>query len=235
MNRRLSLRVILASSVAIFVGLSTFLGLILGDLSVSFSFLSPVLSPLGISVADETTLRTDGLALLFIEIAVATIAISIVIGVLNLLGVHAVRFFRGFRERRLNPLLSSAAILISFMVSLLLLVLNPRDGAIERFLLEDIIVPVESTLAGLLFFALVYGAFKYLRDDLDGYGLLFIGTVLLVLIGALPNFARFDQLIGWLLTVPVNAGASGILLGIALATVVTGVRILIGQDRSYGE
>ena len=37
------------------------------------------------------------------------------------------------------------------------------------------------------------------------------------------------------MTVPVNAGASGILLGIALATVVAGVRVLIGQDRTYGE
>jgi hypothetical protein len=37
----------------------------------------------------------------------------------------------------------------------------------------------------------------------------------------------------WLLAVPVSAGARGILLGIALATVVTGVRVLIGQDRSY--
>jgi hypothetical protein len=35
------------------------------------------------------------------------------------------------------------------------------------------------------------------------------------------------------MAVPVSAGARGILLGIALATVVIGVRALIGQDRSY--
>jgi hypothetical protein len=34
---------------------------------------------------------------------------------------------------------------------------------------------------------------------------------------------------------PFSAGGRGILLGIALATLVTGVRVLIGQDRSYGE
>ena len=35
------------------------------------------------------------------------------------------------------------------------------------------------------------------------------------------------------MTVPVSAGARGMLLGIALATVVTGLRVLLGQDRSY--
>jgi len=38
-----------------------------------------------------------------------------------------------------------------------------------------------------------------------------------------------------MLSVPVSAGARGILLGIALAITVAGVRVLIGQDRSYRE
>jgi hypothetical protein len=39
----------------------------------------------------------------------------------------------------------------------------------------------------------------------------------------------------WLMSVPVSAGSRGILLGIALATVVVGVRAMTGQDRSYRE
>jgi hypothetical protein len=68
-------------------------------------------------------------------------------------------------------------------------------------------------------------------------GILFIITVEIVLIGALPlpGIAPLTVLTDWLMRVPVNAGARGILLGIALATLVTGLRVLIGQDRTYGE
>jgi hypothetical protein len=57
------------------------------------------------------------------------------------------------------------------------------------------------------------------------------------LIGALPlpGLSLMAGLRDWLMAVPVSAGARGILLGIALATIVTGVRVLIGQDRSYRE
>ena len=89
----------------------------------------------------------------------------------------------------------------------------------------------------MLFFALVYGAFRILRDGVTPQKALFVATVLVVLVGALPlaALAPVQQVTDWLVQVPVNAGASGILLGIALATIVTGIRILIGQDRTYGE
>jgi len=38
----------------------------------------------------------------------------------------------------------------------------------------------------------------------------------------------------WLAQVPAIAGARGLLLGVALGTVATGIRILIGVDRPYG-
>ena len=66
---------------------------------------------------------------------------------------------------------------------------------------------------------------------------LFTVVLLVILVGALPlpQVEFFRQIRDWLMAVPVSAGARGILLGIALATVVTGVRVLIGQDRSYRE
>jgi hypothetical protein len=57
------------------------------------------------------------------------------------------------------------------------------------------------------------------------------------LVAALPiaGLEPLRDIGAWLYAVPVSAGGRGILLGIALATLVTGVRVLIGQDRSYGE
>ncbi len=98
-------------------------------------------------------------------------------------------------------------------------------------------VSVELALAGLVVFALVYGAFRLLRRRVTWSGVLFIIALLIVLIGALPlaQITLLRDVRDWLMAVPVSAGARGILLGIALATVVTGVRVLIGQDRSYRE
>ena len=59
--------------------------------------------------------------------------------------------------------------------------------------------------------------------------------LLIVLIGAIPGLGDIGRVSNWLMAIPVSAGARGILLGIALATIVTGVRVLIGQDRSYRE
>ena len=78
-----------------------------------------------------------------------------------------------------------------------------------------------------------YNVLKASRRRFDIPGVIFlVALVLNLLLQAglqLPGFAPItntQQLI-------VGAGAYGILLGIALATVGAGVRVLIGQVRSY--
>jgi hypothetical protein len=122
----------------------------------------------------------------------------------------------------------------SFVITLLVYL---TDRALSLQILEQIQVPLESALASLLFFVLVPGGFRILRGRVTAPRILFVISILLVLTASLPldNTAWLQSGLDWLLAVPVNAGARGILLGIALATIVTGTRILIGQDRSYGE
>jgi hypothetical protein len=109
--------------------------------------------------------------------------------------------------------------------------------SVTTILLENVQVSIESALAGLLLFTLVYGAYRTLRGRLSGWGVLFTLALLIILIAALPlpGFQVVSNVRDWLMDVPVSAGARGILLGIALATVVAGVRVLTGQDRSYRE
>ncbi len=118
---------------------------------------------------------------------------------------------------------------------IILWLLNVDD--VNRLLLEDVQVAIESALAGLVLFALVYGAYRIMSRRVSWGNFLFILSLLVILIGALPlrETAFIADVRAWLLAVPVSAGARGILLGIALATVVTGVRVLIGQDRAYRE
>jgi hypothetical protein len=44
---------------------------------------------------------------------------------------------------------------------------------------------------------------------------------------------RFDNLTEWIMNAPNTAGNRAIMIGIALGTVATSLRILLGVDRSY--
>lgn len=204
---------LLATVIAIFLGIATLLGL-----TRNIPWLVAI---------------TRG----FLQLVSVTIAVTILIGIINLLNVH-LRRIRG-RGRGWGY---SIVLILSTLAVIVLTVLERRgilttEPALTTILLEQVQVAVESALAGLLLFALVYGAYRTLRKRVSGWGLLFIVALLVVLIGALPlpQLAPVIDLRDWLMAVPVSAGARGILLGIALATIVTGIRVLIGQDRSYRE
>jgi hypothetical protein len=204
---------VLASAVAIGFGLITLAGLFAGD-SV------PLLA---------------ALTNLLLQLVVITVAITILIGILNLLAVHLGRI-RG----RSGGWGYSIVLVLSALAVITLAVLERANiirTNIDTILLESVQISIESALSGLLLFALVYGAYRLMRRRVTWAGVLFTVVLLLILLGALPlpGLAALSIVRDWLLAVPVSAGARGILLGIALATIVTGVRVLIGQDRSYRE
>lgn len=214
----------LTTAIVIAVGFLTLLGLVAGD---GLGLLSSLIQ------ASPIPLLTD----LLLQVTVITLALTVLIGILNLLTVHLGRV--GNRKRGWPY---SLIIVLSALAVILLAVLE-RTGTITgqpaptTVLLETIQISIESALAGLVLFALVYGAYRMMRRRVSGSALLFTLVLLFLLVAALP-LAGLGQLAAvrdWLLSVPVSAGARGILLGIALATVVTGVRVLIGQDRSYRE
>ncbi len=165
-----------------------------------------------------------------LQLVVITVAVTILIGILNLFGVHIRRI-----TRRSGGWVYSIALVISAAAVLILWLLGERET--NNMLLETVQVSVESALAGLVVFALVYGAYRLMRRRVTWSAVLFTVVLLIVLLGALPlpQAGLLRQARDWLMAVPVSAGARGILLGIALATVVTGIRVLVGQDRSYRE
>jgi hypothetical protein len=182
-------------------------------------------------------LRFPGLANIFLQLVVITTAVTILIGIFNLLAVHTTRIGRlkGGWFYSVVLVISAAGVIILYILERANVL--PGQPAITTVLLETVQVSIESALAGLVLFALVYGAYRMMRRKVTWAGILFTLVLLILLVGALPlpGLGLITSVRDWLLAVPVSAGARGILLGIALATVVTGVRILIGQDRSYRE
>ena len=215
---RVRLGAALASALTVGIGVVTLAGLILAgnDFDLNENFVS----------------ATRGFTKIVLQVVTITVALTILIGVANLLFVH----FRRILGRK------GGAVYSLFLIASFALVIgiyirerdNPKESMI---LLETVQVSVESALAGLVFFALVYGAYRMMRHRVTWTGTLFTATLLVVLLGALP-FSRADavrDLRDWILEIPVSAGARGFLLGIALATIVTGVYVLVGVDRSYRE
>ena len=200
--------------VAFVVGLLTILSLLLGDNPALFGG-----QPGSEELARRLALPGDVL----LRLVVIVIALSIVIGIANLLYVHVGRVARGK--------FYSAVLLASFAFTIYWYVSKRGDTS----LLEAVQVPIESALASLLFLSLVYGGSRVMRKRADIWGLLFVAVVIVVLLGSLPmaELAPLKAWSDWLMAVPVSAGARAILLGIALGTVVAGVRALLGQDRSY--
>jgi hypothetical protein len=198
---------VLASFIAIFFGVVTLAGLLV----------------------DESVVFLSAPANFFLRLVVATVGITVLIGVINLLFVHLGRIFG-----RKRGMLYSLVLIASFVL-VIVTYFARRD--INVMLLEDVQVSIESALAGLLLFALVFGAYRMMHRRVTVWSMLFVMVLLIVLVGALPlpGVTFMTDISNWLFRIPVSAGARGIWLGIALATVVTGVRVLIGQDRSYRE
>jgi hypothetical protein len=212
------------TALVIVVGILTILGLVVGD---GLGTLSVMVQAGGLpTIAD-----------LFLQVVVITIATTVIIGIINLLSVHLTRIGRregGWGYSVILALSALAVIIITILERAGVLTGQP---ALSVILLETVQVSIESALAGLVLFALVYGAFRLNQRRVTWWAMLFTLVLIVLLLGALPipAVSGLASIRNWLLAVPVSAGARGILLGIALATIVAGVRILIGQDRSYRE
>ena len=158
-----------------------------------------------------------------VRLVAITAAVTIVIGIFNLLYVHLGWVVRGA--------FLSIVMIASFGLTIWWYVSKQGDTS----LLAAVQVPIESALAALLFLSMVQGGARVLGKRADIWGLLFVTVLVVVLLGTLPieSLAPVREWSDWLMEIPVSAGARAILLGIALGTVVTGVRVLLGQDRSY--
>jgi hypothetical protein len=91
----------------------------------------------------------------------------------------------------------------------------------------------------LLVVTLAVASIRLLRRKAGLFTYVFIGTALLVLLGTAPLYGIGEvsflyQVRTWIASVLSVAGARGVLLGVALGTVATGIRILMGVDRPYG-
>jgi hypothetical protein len=134
--------------------------------------------------------------------------------------------------------LYSGALIVTFLLTVVAGVfLDPGSAGFQK-LVTRVQVPVESTLMAVLAITLVFASLKLLQRQRNWMGFLFFLSVIIFLVlnsGVLAFSTEIPILTNLLSAfhrVPM-AGARGMLLGIALGSLATGIRVLIGSEKPY--
>ena len=167
-----------------------------------------------------------------VEWAVIISAFALILGVFNVLRVHGQRILKS-EQGQVYSLVLVVAALLSWIPPL---VYGPMDG-LTQGMLNYVITPLGGALAALVVFTLTLAVVRLFRHRRTPYSLLFILVVILTLLGTTPlrGFEWLSDIRSWLIEVPGMAGVRGLLLGVALGTVITGIRVLLGSERPHSE
>ncbi|HLE30692.1 MAG TPA: hypothetical protein VI793_21390 [Anaerolineales bacterium] len=169
-------------------------------------------------------------------------AVAVIIGALNLLQVHLKKMTRGA-----PGWFYSLFLILSLVGTLGVGIAAPFVGwgsgptnTANAWVFHNIQSALGAAIAGLLFFFLVFAGYRLLRRRASLTLVVFVVAAIISLIGAaplpagVPDFGLRDLRL-WLAQVPAVAGGRGLLLGVALGVIATGLRILLAVDRPYGE
>lgn len=164
--------------------------------------------------------------------AVMLTGVLLLVGVLNLARVHLHKI-----QTRQPGSFYSFVLLVSLIATFLLGFFGPTKGW-ARWIFDYVQIPVESSLMAILAVVLAYACARMLNRRLNFFTILFFATVVLVILGTI-SFPGIDlpflrSIRDGITQVLAVGGARGILLGVGLGTIATGLRILIGSDRPYG-
>ncbi len=170
-------------------------------------------------------------------IAVILAGFAALVGIWNLLTVHLAKIRRKQKGAAYSAILV-VALVVTFVLGLLA-PYSPQAASTFNGLFQAVQLSVEASLMALLAVTLTYASIRLLRNHLNLLSVIFLTTAVLVLLGTIswPFVGNLpflsDTLRPFLARLPAVAGARGILLGVALGALTTGLRILFGADRPY--
>jgi len=177
----------------------------------------------------------------FLQGAVVVAGVALLVGVYNLTATHAKNIRQG--EESIYSFITVLGLLITLVAGtydLSMTYLQGKPGLqYTRWIFENIHLPIESSLMAIIAISLTSAATRLLSRRLNFMSAVFTVVVLVLLIGAIPavvasDFNLVTTFRNWILSVPAVGGARGILLGMAMGIIATGIRILMGIDRPYG-
>jgi hypothetical protein len=176
--------------------------------------------------------QLGSIRLLLLDWGVMIAGMAVLVGIFNLAAVQMEKFRAG-QKGGMYGILLVISLLITFGLGL---VFGPENQYM-RLTMDAIIVPVEASLMAILAVTLIYASIRLLRRRVDVISVVFLVTAVIFLIlmmptplGPIPG----DQGMLDFMQMFSRGGTRGLLIGIALGTLLTGLRVLFGIDRPYG-
>jgi hypothetical protein len=173
----------------------------------------------------------NALGRFFVESVVIVVAFALLLGLVNVMVVHVSRIFKRDEGWYYSiALVAMAAIVI-------VAGLPGPDSTVVAWIFDNVQFPLQAATFSLLAFFVATAAYRGLRlRSLESAA--FVVTAVVVLLGQVPLGRYLGDFLprvkDWILNVPGTAGMRGIIIGVALGTIATGVRVLMGFDRPYG-
>jgi hypothetical protein len=168
--------------------------------------------------------------------AIIIAGMAVLVGIFNLVAVQMEKF-RTRQKGGAYGILLIISLVATFVFGLFW---GPDNSYVRLLAVNAIIVPVEASLMAILAVTLIYASIRLLRRRVDVMSVIFlvVALVFLMLImptpfGPIPGEFANRALVDFL-GMFSRGGARGLLVGIALGTLLTGLRILFGVDRPYG-
>jgi len=175
----------------------------------------------------------DGVLTVLLHLAIILAGVAILIGIVNLLNIHWMRV-RLKEKRSVYSFVVIAAFLITLLAGILI---GPNTRDFDR-VITGIQYPIEASLMSLVAVSLAFSSLTLIsrkKRSLFVY-LFMIGALFFILLqlGLFDDVSSpiLGMVVGFLESVPIG-GVRGLLIGMALGSLITGIRILTGADRPY--
>ena len=158
-------------------------------------------------------------------------AFALFLGFFNIVNVHAYRI-----RLQESGAVYSVVLLVSLFATLIIGLVGGLGSTGSQFIFDYVLQPLEATIFSLLALFIATAAFRAFRvRSMETF--FFVLFAVIVLLGQVPLgiylWSEFPVIKDWILNVPTLAGVRGILLGVALGTIATGLRVLLGTERPY--
>ncbi|MDZ7816903.1 MAG: hypothetical protein U5N86_13215 [Planctomycetota bacterium] len=168
--------------------------------------------------------------------------VAMFLGVYSLVNLH----WKKIQHKRSDWLFSYVLFGSMVIMALLGIIGGQQAGSPYNWAYNTIMVPLQSTMFSLLAFYMASASFRAFKaKNFEATMLLIAATIVIfgrVDVGAIlipdtsignmaiPGANEFSN---WLMEVPNNAASRGILLGIALGSIATSLKMILGIERAY--
>jgi hypothetical protein len=170
-------------------------------------------------------------------------AFALVLGIQSLLRTHVEKI----RRKRRDWPYSTVAIGSFVLMAVVGISLGSGEGSGFDWIFRHVQVPLDATMFSLLAFFIASAAFRTFRARSTEATLLLVAAIV-VMLGRVPGtlivlfgqtglgewmHVNMPDVSEWIMNFPTVAGKRGIIFGVALGSIATALRILLGIERSH--